>query len=88
MTDMTKTRRKTHMQDEIIPPIHDGQPNRNDFMMPKGPDDKMSDEELLERMNQIYGEYTLYWNEYSKRRHKKRETPKVMSDGRGGVYTC
>ena len=74
MTDMTKMRRKTHMQD--------------DFRVVVKPNDKMSDEELLERMNQIYGEYTLYWNEYSKRKHKKREAPKVMSDGRGGVYTC
>lgn len=74
MTDMTKTRRKTHMQD--------------DFRVVVKPNDKMSDEELLERMNQIYGEYTLYWNEYSKRKHKKRGAPKVMSDGRGGVYTC
>ena len=71
---MTKTRRKTHMQD--------------DFRVVVKPNDKMSDEELLERMNQIYGEYTLYWNEYSKRKHKKRGAPKVMSDGRGGVYTC
>ena len=74
MTDMKKTRRKTHMQD--------------DFRVVVKPNDKMSDEELLERMNQIYGEYTLYWNEYSKRKHKKRGAPKVMSDGRGGVYTC
>ena len=74
MIDMTKTRRKTHMQD--------------DFRVVVKPNDKMSDEELLERMNQIYGEYTLYWNEYSKRKHKKRGAPKVMSDGRGGVYTC
>jgi hypothetical protein len=61
---------------------------QDDFRVVVKPNDKMSDEELLERMNQIYGEYTLYWNEYSKRKHKKRETPKVMSDGRGGVYTC
>ena len=28
---------------------------------------KMSDQEVLEKMNEIYGEYTLYWHEYAKR---------------------
>ena len=32
------------------------------------PTDKMTDSEILERMNQLYKEYTLYWNEYTKRK--------------------
>ena len=85
---MIKSRKKEiPMQDEIIPPIYDGQPGRNDFMVVMKPNDKMTDQEVLERMNQLYGEYILYWNEYAKRtqRSKKKGT-KVMSDGRGGVY--
>ena len=75
------------MQDEIIPPIHDGQPGRDDFMIVIKPNDKMSDEEVLERMNQLYGEYTLYWNEYARRTQRdKKGTKRIMSDGRGGVY--
>ena len=75
------------MQDEIIPPIHDGQPGRNDFMVVIKPNDKMTDQEVLERMNQLYGEYILYWNEYAKRTQRsKKGTKRIMSDGRGGVY--
>ena len=36
------------------------------------PSDKMTDEEIQERMNQLYREYTLYWTELAKRRKKKR----------------
>ena len=51
------------------------------------PNDKMTDQEVLERMNQLYGEYILYWNEYARRTQRgKRGTKRVMSDGRGGVY--
>ena len=51
------------------------------------PNDKMTDQEVLERMNQLYGEYMLYWNEYARRTQRgKRGTKRVMSDGRGGVY--
>ena len=90
---MIKSRKKEiPMQDEIIPPIHDGQPGRDDFMIVIKPNDRMSDEEVLERMNQLYGEYTLYWNEYAKRTQRGKKgtnessTKRVMSDGRGGVY--
>ena len=85
---MIKSRKKEiPMQDEIIPPIYDGQPNRNDFMVVMKPNDKMTDQEVLERMNQLYGEYILYWNEYAKRtQREKKGTKRVMSDGRGGVY--
>ena len=50
------------------------------------PTDKMTDSEVLERMNQLYGEYMLYWNEYAKRTQRGKKGTKVMSDGRGGVY--
>ena len=88
---MIKSRKKEiPMQDEIIPPIHDGQPNRNDFMVTIRPNDRMTDQEVLERMNQLYGEYMLYWNEYARRTQRSRNSSKkgtkVMSDGRGGVY--
>lgn len=32
---------------------------------------KMTDAEVQERMNQLYGEYTEYWKELMKRRKKK-----------------
>ena len=84
---MIKSRKKEiPMQDEIIPPIYDGQPGRNDFMVVMKPNDKMTDQEVLERMNQLYGEYILYWNEYAKRTQRGKRGTKVMSDGRGGVY--
>ena len=35
--------------------------------------DKMRDSEILERMNQLYMEYTLYWNEYTKRKKRNGE---------------
>ena len=55
------------------------------------PTDKMTDSEVLERMNQLYGEYMLYWNEYARRTQRSKKgtnesSTKVMSDGRGGVY--
>ena len=37
------------------------------------PTDKMTDSEILERMNQLYTEYTLYWNEYTKRKRRDGE---------------
>lgn len=37
------------------------------------PTDKMTDEEIQERMNQLYREYTLYWTELAKRRKKKED---------------
>ena len=37
------------------------------------PNDKMTDSEILERMNQLYSEYTLYWNEYTKRKRRDGE---------------
>ena len=36
------------------------------------PTDKMTDEEIQERMNQLYREYTLYWNELAKRSLNRR----------------
>lgn len=33
--------------------------------------ERMSDAEVQERMNQLYGEYTEYWKELMKRRKKK-----------------
>ena len=33
--------------------------------------EKMTDAEVQERMNQLYGEYTEYWKELMKRRKKK-----------------
>ena len=36
------------------------------------PTDKMKDEEIQERMNQLYREYTLYWNELAKRSLNRR----------------
>ena len=47
---------------------------------------KMSDQEVLEKMNEIYGEYTLYRHEYAKRTQMQKTKPKVFSDGRGGYY--
>tara|TARA_B100000902_G_scaffold391629_1_gene442607 strand:+ start:2040 stop:2216 length:177 start_codon:yes stop_codon:yes gene_type:complete len=47
---------------------------------------KMSDQEVLEKMNEVYGEYTLYWHEYAKRTQIQKNKPKVFSDGRGGYY--
>ena len=37
------------------------------------PTDKMKDEEIQERMNLLYREYTLYWTELAKRRKKKKD---------------
>ena len=33
--------------------------------------ERMTDAEVQERMNQLYGEYTEYWKELMKRRKKK-----------------
>ena len=68
------------MQDEIIPSVYDGQPGRDDFMIVIKPNDKMSDEEVLERMNQLYGEYTLYWNEYAKRTQREKKGERKNMD--------
>ena len=46
------------------------------------PTDKMTDSEILERMNQLYTEYTLYWNEYTKRKRRDGErVSNVQSPG-------
>ena len=37
------------------------------------PTDKMKDSEILERMNQLYMEYALYWNEYARRKRRDGE---------------
>ena len=37
------------------------------------PIDKMTDSEILERMNQLYTEYTLYWNEHARRKRRDGE---------------
>ena len=47
---------------------------------------KMSDQEVLEKMNEIYGQYTLYWHEYAKRTQLQRGKTKIYSNGRGGCY--
>ena len=38
--------------------------------------EKMTDAEVQERMNQLYGEYTQYWNELMKRRKQYNEKVK------------
>ncbi len=40
------------------------------------PLEKMSDAEVQERMNQLYGEYTEYWKELMRRRKKPNEKVK------------
>ena len=46
------------------------------------PTDKMKDSEILERMNQLYMEYALYWNEYARRKRKDGErVSKAQSPG-------
>ena len=38
--------------------------------------EKMTDAEVQERMNQLYGEYTEYWKELMRRRKKPNEKVK------------
>ena len=40
------------------------------------PLEKMTEAEVQERMNQLYGEYTQYWNALMKRRKKHNEKVK------------
>ena len=49
------------------------------------PNDKMTDSEVLETMNQLYREYMMYWNEYARRirrngeRVSKAQSPDCLS---------
>ena len=40
------------------------------------PLEKMTEAEVQERMNQLYGEYTQYWNELMRRKKKHNEKVK------------
>ena len=42
------------------------------------PLEKMTDAEVQEKMNQLYGEYTKYWNELMRR--KKQSNERVKDD--------
>ena len=37
--------------------------------------DKLTDQDIMERMNIAYNEYTRYWNEISRRRIEKNDQP-------------
>ena len=50
------------------------------------PTDKMTDSEILERMNQLYTEYTLYWNEYTKRKRRDGERVSNAHEGHLRVW--
>ena len=46
------------------------------------PNDKMTDSEVLETMNQLYREYMMYWNEYARRiRRDGERVSKAQSPG-------
>ena len=39
---------------------------------------KMSDQEVLEKMNEIYGQYTLYWTNIQKNSNTKNQTKGLL----------
>ena len=50
------------------------------------PLEKMTEAEVQERMNQLYGEYTQYWNELMRRRKKHDgKTTKTTTKDLGNI---
>ena len=37
--------------------------------------DKLADQDIMERMNAAYNEYTKYWNEINRRRMENNDQP-------------